>query len=64
MKFVELNQLSPDDLSAKLATCKEELGKLNYQKRVGQVEKPHRFKELRCTIAQIHTILRQTKKKN
>jgi large subunit ribosomal protein L29 len=62
MKFVELNQLSVEDLSVKLASCKEELGKLNYQKRIGQVDKPHRFKELRRVIARIHTILRQTAK--
>ena len=60
MKFVELSQLSPEDLSSKMATCKEELGKLNYKKRIGQIDKPHRFKELRRTIARIHTILRAT----
>jgi large subunit ribosomal protein L29 len=58
MKFVELSNLSPEDLAVKLASCKEEIGKLNYLKRVGQVDKPHRFKELRRVIARIQTILR------
>jgi large subunit ribosomal protein L29 len=58
MKFGELSNLSKEDLFVKLASCKEELGKLNYLKRIGQVDKPHRFKELRRVIARIHTILR------
>jgi large subunit ribosomal protein L29 len=58
MKPEDLKQLSQEDLASKLYSCKEELGKLNYQKRIGQVEKPHRFKELRRTIARIHTLVK------
>ncbi len=59
MKIGELRNLSKEDLSLKIASCKEELGKLNYLRVMGQVEKPHRFRELRKTIAQIHTILKE-----
>lgn len=59
MKLEELKNLSKDDLSAKLASSKEELSKLNYLKRVGQVQKPHQFSALRKTIARIKTLLRQ-----
>ncbi len=57
MKIKELRDLSKEDLSVKLASCKEELGKLHYLKTVGQADKPHRFKELRRTIARIQTLL-------
>ena len=56
MKLADLKQMSQEELASKLYSCKEELGKLNYQKRIGQVDKPHRFKELRRTIARIHTL--------
>lgn len=59
MKLEELKNLSKDDLSAKLASLKEDLSKLNYSKRVGQVQKPHQFSALRKTIARIKTLLRQ-----
>jgi len=59
MKIAELRNMSPEDLSVKLASCKEELGKLQYLKTIGQADKPHRFKELRRTIARIHTLLNE-----
>lgn len=63
MKFDEMKNLNEDDLLSKLASCKEELGKLNYLKRIGQVDKPHRFKELRREIARIRTIMREAEVK-
>jgi len=57
IKIDELRSLSQEDLTVKLASCKEELGKLHYLKTVGQADKPHRFKELRRTIARIQTLL-------
>ena len=59
MKLAELKNLTKEDLSAKLGSFKEELSKLNYLKRVGQVDKPHRYGALRKTIARIKTLLRQ-----
>jgi large subunit ribosomal protein L29 len=63
MKFGDMKNLNEDDLLSKLASCKEELGKLNYLKRIGQVDKPHRFKELRRQIARIRTIMREAEAK-
>ncbi len=59
MKIDELRNLSGEDLLVKLASIKEELGKLNYQKVIGQIEKPHQFKMLKKTIARIKTLLRE-----
>jgi len=57
IKIDALRDMGGEDLAVKLASCKEELGKLNYLKTVGQADKPHRFKELRRTIARIQTVL-------
>ena len=59
MKLTELRNLSKEDLSIKFVSLKEELSKLNYLKRAGQVDKPHQFKRLRKTIARIHTLLKE-----
>ncbi len=59
MKLTELRNLSKEDLSIKFVSLKEELSKLNYLKRAGQVDKPHHFKRLRKTIARIHTLLKE-----
>lgn len=59
MKLAELRNLTKEELSLKLFSFKEELSKLNYMKRSGQVDKPHQFKQLRKTIARIQTLLRE-----
>lgn len=60
MKIGELRNLGKEDLMVKLLSVKGELSKLNYLKNVGQVEKPHQFKALRRTIAQIQTLLKES----
>lgn len=62
MKITELRNLDKEDLQVKLATIKEDLAKLRYAKAVGQVEKPHRFRMLRRTIARIETLLNEPEK--
>lgn len=59
MKIDDLRNLSKEDLVIKLASIKEELGKLNYQKVIGQIEKPHQFKMLKKAIARIKTLLNE-----
>ncbi len=58
MKPQELNNLSKDELLAKEVSLKQESFTLNFQRKAGRVEKPHRFKQIRRDIARIHTILR------
>ena len=59
MKLQELRNSSKEDLLVKLGNCKEDLSKLNYLKNSGQIDKPHRFKILRKTIARINTLLKE-----
>ncbi|HSR05286.1 MAG TPA: 50S ribosomal protein L29 [Proteiniclasticum sp.] len=62
MKAKELTNLragSSEDLSAKLHDLKEELFNLRFQLATGQLENPMRIKEVRKSIAQIKTIIRE-----
>ncbi|HCW73668.1 50S ribosomal protein L29 [Proteiniclasticum sp.] len=62
MKAKELKNLrsgSSEDLSAKLHDLKEELFNLRFQLATGQLENPMRIKEVRKSIAQIKTIIRE-----
>lgn len=63
MKVEELRNLSKEELMQKINLLSEEFIKLNYQKRVGALEKPHRFREIRKDIARIKTILRENELK-
>ena len=59
MKLEELRTLSPEELTQKIITFKKELFDLNYQRRMGQVEKPGRFASLKRMIARSLTILKE-----
>ncbi|NMM63508.1 50S ribosomal protein L29 [Clostridium sp. P21] len=55
----ELRQNSPLDLQGKLGDLKAELFNLRFQLATGQLENPMRIKEVKKSIAQIKTILRE-----
>jgi large subunit ribosomal protein L29 len=62
MKAKDLTNLragSNDDLTARLHDLKEELFNLRFQLATGQLENPMRIKEVRKSIAQIKTIIRE-----
>ena len=62
MKANELKELrssNPQDLVAKLGDLKGELFNLRFQLATGQLENPMRIREVKKSIAQIKTILRQ-----
>ncbi len=58
-KTEELRGLSAEDLFQKQKGLKKELFDLYYQRKVGRVEKPHRFKEIRKNIARMMTVIRE-----
>lgn len=58
MKQAELINLTKDELLSKEIQLKQESFTLNFQRKAGRVEKPHRFKQIRREIARIHTILK------
>ncbi|QAA30830.1 MULTISPECIES: 50S ribosomal protein L29 [Clostridium] len=62
MKATELKELrssNPQDLKVKLNDLKAELFNLRFQLATGQLENPMRIKEVKKSIAQIKTIIRE-----
>ncbi len=58
-EFKELRSNDPQDLAAKLGELKAELFNLRFQLATGQLENPMRIREVKKSIAQIKTILRE-----
>lgn len=60
-QLARLRQMSELELIQELENAYRELFNLNQQKAIGKgvVEKPHRIRELKKTIARIKTILRE-----
>ena len=62
MKARELKELrssNPQDLAVKLGDLKAEIFNLRFQLATGQLENPMRIREVKKSIAQIKTILRE-----
>jgi len=62
MKAREIKEVranDPQDLTVKLGDLKAELFNLRFQLATGQLENPMRIKEVKKSIAQIKTILRE-----
>jgi large subunit ribosomal protein L29 len=59
MDIKDIRKLSEEDLLKKLTEIKEELFSLRFQAATGNLEKPHRVKQLRHTVARIKTVLRE-----
>ena len=60
-KKTELKELSVAELEQKIRESQDELVHLRLRKQTGQVEHPHRLKELRKQIARLNTYLNQKK---
>lgn len=58
MKTSELRKKTREELEEIYDDSKEELYKLYSQRSIAQLEKPHRIKEVKRTIARILTILK------
>jgi large subunit ribosomal protein L29 len=59
MKPSEIRQLSDEEIKQRIKELEEELFNLRFQKALGQLEKPHRFKMICKDIARMKTILRE-----
>lgn len=57
----DIREMSEIEIEKKLRETREEQVNLRMRKQTGQVEHPHRFKELRHDIARLETILREKK---
>lgn len=59
MRVNEIRDLSLDDQLVKLKSLKEELFNLRFQHATGQLDNPMRIREVKRSIAQINTIIRE-----
>ena len=59
MKAKEFKDLSTTELVQKEKGFKKELFDLNFQRKVGQIEKPSHFRSLKRDIARILTVIRE-----
>ena len=59
MKVNEIRDMSADEQIEKLKSLKAELFNLRFQHATGQLENPMRIREVKRSIAQINTILRE-----
>ena len=59
MKIDELRAKSADELKQERLTLLKEQFNLRMQRATGQLARPHRFREVRRTVARINTLLRQ-----
>ena len=67
MKARELHELrssSPQELMSKIKDLKAELFNLRFQLATGQLENPMRIRQVKRSIAQIKTILREGEMRN
>lgn len=55
----DMRHNSPQDLNNTLHDLKDELFKLRFQLATGQLENPMRIREVKKSIAQVKTILRE-----
>ncbi len=59
MKVNEIRDMNPKEQADKIASLKEELFNLRFQHATGQLENPMRIREVKRSIAQIKTIIRE-----
>ena len=59
MKIKNIRELSEKDLQAKLKELKSELMNLRFQNAIKQLDNPQRIVEVKKSIAQILTVLRE-----
>ena len=59
MKMTDIRKLTTENLNKKLEEIKTELFNLKFASATGNLEKPHRIKELRHEVAKIKTVIRE-----
>jgi large subunit ribosomal protein L29 len=59
MKVKDVRDLSTDEISAKITSLKEELFNLRFQLAVNNLDNTARIREVRRSIAQCKTVLRE-----
>lgn len=61
VKATDLRQHSSEELTQKAAALRKELFELTQKREVGQLDRPHRMRQIRREIAQIMTVKNEKK---
>ena len=61
VKAKDIRQQSADELTQKVAALRKELFELTQKREVGQLDRPHRMRQIRREIAQIMTVRNEKK---
>lgn len=61
VKAKDLRQHSPQELTQKASALRKELFELTQKREVGQLDRPHRMRQIRREIAQIMTVKNEKK---
>ena len=61
MKTSEIRKMTTEEINTKITETKQELWNLRFSGATGQLEKPHRIKELRHDVARMKTVLIERK---
>ncbi len=61
MKTSEIRKMTTEEINTKITETKQELWNLRFSGATGQLEKPHRIKELRHDVARMKTVLNERK---
>jgi len=64
MKTKEIRELTNEELKRKIADLKGELFNLRFRIATGQLENPMVIKDVKKTLAQVQTIIRERELKN
>ena len=59
MKVKEIREMTTEDIKKHIVDAKQELFNLRFQQATGNLEKPHKIKELRHEVAKIKTVIRE-----
>jgi large subunit ribosomal protein L29 len=59
MKMADIRKLTTEELNKRIEETKKELFNLKFASATGNLEKPHRIKELRHDVAKIKTVIRE-----
>jgi len=61
MKTNEIRKMTTEEINAKIVELKAELWNLRFSGATGNLEKPHKIKEIRHSIARLKTVLNERK---
>jgi len=59
IKTNELRNMTADEIRMKMDSLKKELFTLRSDAKIGRVEKPHKFHDIRKDIARCQTVIRE-----